>query len=178
MDCSQQELIQALLDARGAQPISFCARTDARALAKDQAKNPNPFSRPVWKIATISAMVNFWYDRGVLRRLKKEGKSPGQFRRGTSWHEPVLVAGRLTPLCRGKNQTDSILYLRVMYLATNAVAFEDANGVSIAASAIERFLPARSEYLNQGLDCALRFKTYRIDGIRWLTLKGQTFHVL
>lgn len=178
MDCSHSELVQVLLASQGAQPISFCARTDARALAKDRAKNPNPFTRPIWKIATVNAMVNFWYDRGVLRRLVKEGKSPSMFRRGTSWHEPVLAAGRLTPLCRGKNKDESILYLRVIYLATLAMSFEDANRAALAPADVAPFLPSRSEYLNQGLDCPLRFKTYRIDGIRTLTLRGQTYRLV
>lgn len=178
MLCSEHELIQLLLSVRGAQPITFTARTDAGVRAKDKNKVPNPHARPIWKIATVNAMVNFWYDRGVLRRLKAEGKSFDSFLRGSSWHLPVLVGNRLTPLCKAKNEKIRDMYLRVMYRSTiGDPAFHDAEGKLLKFEDVAPFLPPRSEYANQGLVCPLIFKTYHVSGIRSLTLKGLNYQI-
>lgn len=174
--CSIDQLVQVLLAIRGAQPITFTARTDAGALAKDKLKNPNPHPRPVWKTATVNGMVNFLYDRGVLRRLKSEGKSVDAFRSGSSWHLPVVVDGRLTPLCTARTEGKRDYYLRVMCLGLiGDPTYHDADGRPVAEADIEPYLRDRTDYANQGLDQPLVFKTYRLAGIRSLTLQGQTY---
>lgn len=174
--CSIDELAHVLLDVCGAQPITFTSRTDAGAKAKDQHGNPNPFARPIWKTATVNAMVNFWFDRGVIRRLQKEKKSINSFHRGSSWHLPVKVGNRLTPLCRAKNPEIRDLYLRVMHLSTTSGPdFHDADGLPLQTPGVEPFLRSRSEYSNQGLDQPLVFKTYSLFSIVAITLQGCTF---
>ena len=172
------ELARVLLNLKGAQPITFTARTDADVRAKDKDKNPNPHPRPVWKTTTVNAMVNFWYEDGVLRRLQKEGKSADDFRRGTSWHEPVMIDGRLTPLCQAKSEQNRNLYLRCMFLATvNGPDYHDNNGQPLTPEAVAPFLKPRSDYSNQGLDAPLVFLTYSLAGILNLTAQGQEYAV-
>lgn len=176
--CSIDELVRVLLATRGAQPITFTARTDAGVRAKDKDKNPNPYPRPIWKTATVNAMVNFWYDRGVYRRLKAEGKSPNAFRQGSSWHDPIMIGKRLTPLCQGKSEENRNFYLRVMCLSTVlGPDYHDAHGQPLTNTDVAPFLKPRNEYRNQGLGAPLVFKTYSLANVTCLTLQGQSYLV-
>jgi hypothetical protein len=174
--CSAEELVRILIDVSGATFVTFTARTDAGVLAKDRTKKPNPHPRPIWKTAVINGMVNFWYDRGVLKRLKAEGKALDAFRSGSSWHLPVMVGNRLTPLCTAKGEKNRDYYLRVMCLApVGAPQYHDADGRPLTEQDVAPYLRAPTDYANQGLDAPLVFKTYHLSGIRSLTMKGLTY---
>lgn len=176
MTCTVSDLVEVLLAIRGAQPVTFTARTDAGVLAKGRDKKPNPHPRPIWKTATVNGMVNFWYDRGVLRRLKAEGKALDAFQSGSSWHLPVVVDGRITPLCTGRKTGSRDFYLRVMCLSlVGDPVYHGADGRLLAAADVEPFLRDPSDYSNQGLDRPLVFKTYRLDGIQSLTIQGRNY---
>lgn len=163
------QVYNLLSPLRGATILSFTARTDARL-----RKTGNPFGK-VYKLSRINALVNFHYDQGVLRRLEKEGKSPDDFKRGESWHEPVLDGDRLTPFCRHK--TTGELYLRVMFLRRLGEAtYITENGSVLVEKDIAQWKTDKKEaYVNQGLNDPLRFVTYKLDGIEEITLDGETF---
>ena len=69
---TRPELVDFLLGIRGAKALAFRATTPV------EVKKGCPY-RDVWKTAVVNGMVNFWYDRGVYRRLATEGKSPDTF---------------------------------------------------------------------------------------------------
>lgn len=172
------ELVQVLLAIRGARPVTFTARTDAGTLAKDRQGNPNPHARPIWKTATVNGMVNFLYDRGVLKRLKAERKSLAAFRSGSSWHLPVLVDGKLTPLCTGRAEDGRVYYLRVMCLRLiGDPLYHDADGKPLAEPDVAPFLRPRTTYRNQGLAEPLVFKTYSLTSLLRLTIDGRTYQL-
>lgn len=175
----QAELASLLLDVQGATPVTFSAVTDADVKAKDQDKNPCPFARPIWKHNRVNGLVCFWYDKAVLRRLAKEGKSEDAFRQGTSWHVPVLLNGRLTPLCQSKSETNRKLYVRFLYVQTiGEPRYLDSHGTEIDKAALLPWLPSRkNNYANQGLDNPVVILTYALDSLREITLNGQTFAI-
>lgn len=198
------EQATAILDnLTGAKIISFVAETDARLrkyssgkseaalkCPSDSVKNSgslspfhgdrsrgriaNPFG-VVYKRAKVNALVNFWYDAAVLRRLEKEGKDDSVFRKGESWHEPVLTAdGKLTPFARHKQTGD--LYLRVVRLGTcGEPEYRTAAGEVVDVGLLEPFLDSKPGYQNQGADDPVIFQTFRLDGIKEITVDGVVY---
>jgi hypothetical protein len=166
----QRDILSVLGTVRGATPITFTAKTDARA-----KKTGNPFALPIRKTSRVNGMINFQYDAGVIRRLEKEGKPLTAFERGESWHELVKDSeGRLTPFCRHKSTGD--LYVRFMLIRRlGEPEFEDGEGNPLTAEQAAPFLPKANEYTNQGLDNPLVFLVYKLDSIRSITVSGETF---
>lgn len=162
-------LAAILSNLTGAKILSFVAETDARL-----KKKGNPFG-PVMKRARVNALVNFWYDAAVVRRLEKEGKDESVFRRGESWHEPVLTPeGKLTPFCRHKTSGD--LYLRVVRLATcGEPEYRTATGEVVDVGLLEAFLDQRPGYMNQGTDDPVVFQTFKLTGIKEITVDGVVY---
>ncbi len=168
---SEAELVQLLSTLRGASFITITAKTDARL-----KKTGNPHGK-VWKVNRVNVCVNFQYDQGVLRRLEKEGKSEEDFRKGESWHTPVLTDdGKLTPFC-SHNKTGQ-LYLRCQRLATiGEAAYFTEGGVELTRADVCDFLPKSSTYENQGLDKPLEFLVYGLEGIVEVVVAGVTYVV-
>lgn len=126
-------------------------------------KTNNPYIGKVFKVSKYGAVVNFHYDAGVLRRLEKEGKSADDFKKGESWHEPVLTQdGKLTPFCQHKKTGEK--YLRVQRLNGHS-RYVDEKGRFFAKSKIEPFLQESSSYANQGLDNPLVFLTLKLSNV-------------
>lgn len=167
----EAEIFAILAETKGAKIVSFTARTDARL-----KKTGNPY-KGVVKVQRVNALVNFHYDAGVLRRLEKEGKSPDDFKKGTSWHVPVLGKdGELTPFCQHPKTGE--YYLRICCLKRLEATYEDQDGVVLTREQIAEWLPAANGYENQGLDDPLVFLTFKLSGIEQLTVDGVTHHVV
>jgi hypothetical protein len=171
------ELVQKLLALKGATFIGLLTDTDPR-LQKGGGRNGKPanpwYKAGVRKVSRVNICVNFQYDAGVLRRLKKEGKNPDDFERGESWHQPIMRAdGTMTPLSQHKKKPDR-LYVRCMMLNADS-RFVLPNGEEIDRADLETWLPARSEYKNQGLDKPLIFTVYGVDNIVEATFNEVTY---
>jgi hypothetical protein len=153
----------------GAKIVSFVAETDARL-----KKRGNPFGKVV-KRARVNALLNFWYDAAVVRRLEKEGKDESVFRRGESWHEPVLTAdGKLTPFARHKGTGD--LYLRVVRLGTcGEPEYRAQDGSVVDVSSLKPFMDERPGYTNQGTDDPVVFQTFKLSGLKEITVDGVVY---
>ncbi len=157
-----------LMGIKGSQFVSIIANTEPR-----MRKTNNPYIGRVRKIARVNGIVNFHYDEGVLRRLEKEGKSAEDFRKGESWHEPVVTEnGSLTPFCRHK--TSGELYLRLMLNNLTSEYIDVVNNHTVDEKDIAPFL-VKNGYDNQGLDQPLRFLTYKMDSIKVVSANGKTF---
>lgn len=176
---THNDLIQTLLDTKGATVITFTANTNPKAYAKNQqTKSPNPYARPFQKINTVNGIVNFHYCKGVLRRLKKEGKSESDFRQGTSWHTPLILNGKLTPLCLSKNEQNQNTYVRFMFLRRiGNPTYLDKNHRPLDYNNIQDFLPEPSTYENQGLTRPLIFLTYNILNITNVTINKKSYTI-
>ena len=155
---TQSEIFGALSDIKGAKIIGLTTITPPK-----MRKTGNPHFGKVHKLSRVAVMVNFNYDAGVVRRLIKEGKSVDDFKRGESWHEPVLTPeGHLTPFC--KHKTTGEMYLRVVRLGGRS-RFIDDKGRFFPKSEIEPFLQDQDGYKNQGLDNPVVFLTIKLSNV-------------
>ena len=108
---TEQQIIEKLLELKGATPLSFVAQTDPRLNKTSRKdKSANPWLGHVVKVAKVNGMGLFFYDAGVLRRLEKEGKSSDEFRKGQAYHMPILTAdGKLTALAIHKADAAAVV---------------------------------------------------------------------
>lgn len=167
---SRSELVDMLMNKKGATIATFVMQTEPK-----MRKTNNPYYGKVKKISRVNVMLNFHYDEGVKRRLVKENKSISGFKQGTSWHEPVLSGGLLTPFCR--HRQNGSLYVRCMELNRLASSYRDAAGNEVDYTDIEPFLQKSKSYSNQGLDNPLVFLTYKVDSIKYITINKHTYRI-
>lgn len=127
-------------------------------------KTDNPYYGKVRKNSRYNGQVNFHYDPAVIRQLEKEGKSPDCFRKGESWHEPVIREdGTLTPFCQHKKNGKR--YLRFRILNTIDSEYVDDNNNRIEKSELEKYLQESGGYANQGTDNPVRIITVDLDNV-------------
>jgi len=163
------------MECRGATIVGMVCRTEPK-----MRKTGNTFAGNCFKISHVNGMLNFNYDGNVLARLAKEGKSPEDFSKGESWHEPVKRNdGTLTPLCRHKRNNK--FYLRFRLLNVSETKYEQSDGTPIDKSQIDPFLPDRSNaYANQGVDAGeeIKFVVYGLETIQQITIDKVTYSVI
>ena len=180
---STDKLVEMLMLEKGANIITFthCATMSksGKMVQKDrETKVANPYWDDCFKTQDANGMINFHYDKGVLRRLEKEGKSADDFKQGESWHQPILrTDGTLTPFCSKKSDPRQI-YIRFMLNASNNVRYHTANGQKIETENVKPYLAKRSDYANQGLDKPLIFQVWGIDDVTEITLNGQKYQII
>lgn len=171
---TEAELVALLSSIRGAKAIGLTVETDARL-----KKTGNLFGN-VSKVSRISALVNFHYDTGVLRRLEAEGKSPDEFRKGTSWHVAVLTEDdKLTPFCQ--NPKTGELYLRVQLTGRGETRYFTQEGKEVTETEIEPWLPKKENaYENQGTSEGNRlvFLTYKLSSVVNITVDDESYDVV
>lgn len=167
---NQQQLVGILMGVLGAKAVSFSAKTKANV-------RKTPYG-DIFKLSRVNGMVGFQYDDGVVRRLAKEGKTDADFRRGESWHEPVVDdQGRLTPLCVNK-KSDGKGYLRFMYRKTlGEPRYFGADGEELTQSQVEPYLRKSSNYENQCLDKPLEIKVYALENLLSISVDGQSYEM-
>lgn len=171
---TRQQLADYLFGIQGSSFIGMTVETEPT-----MRKTGNPYAGRVRKINRVNGLVNFYYEEGVLRRLEKAGKSPDDYKKGESWHEPVLNAeGKLTPLCRHK--TKGTEYLRFQLTKAETPTYLDQNDQEVPVEVLEPFMPEKRAYSNQGLDEGeeLKILTYSLDSIRRISVKGEDIEVI
>jgi len=176
---TQKQLVEMLYGMVGAKMATVITETepsDHRKNAIDKSGAVNPYYKRTLKTQRNNVTLGFHYDEGVLRRLAKEGKDAEAFTAGTSWHEPVKNAGRMTPLCEHKTHKGEY-YLRVMLNDTLSTDYRTTDGDPIDAAELAPFMPPKNGYHNQGLDKPLIITTYKVSGIRALTVNGTDYIV-
>ncbi len=168
---TELDLVALLSEIRGARAIGLTVETDARL-----RKTGNPYG-PVTKVSRVNVQVNFHYDANVLKRLAAEGKDADEFKKGTSWHAPVLTEdGKLTPFCQ--NPKTGELYLRVQLLGRGETRYFTAEGTEVYEGELEPWLPKESAYANQGCDNPLEFRVYKLSGILEVRVGGDQYTVV
>jgi len=150
-----------------------------KMVQKDRkTKIANPYWGDCFKTQDANGMINFHYDKGVLRRLEKEGKTADDFKQGESWHNPIIRPdGTLTPFCSHKADPRKI-YIRFMLNASNNVRYHTANGKKIETENVKPFLAKRSDYANQGLEKPLIFQVWGIDDVTHMTINKQRYQIV
>jgi hypothetical protein len=166
---SRKELVGILLRcSNGASAISFLARTDARC-------RKNPFGK-IFKVSKFNGMVNLNYTKTVERARIKEGKTP-EFRKGESWHEPVVPEGKLTPLCVHKHDNDKAYLRFIIESVIGEPIFFTEGGDEVSKDQIKDYLQKRSGYQNQGLENPRRFITVDVANILEISIDGDQYQV-
>lgn len=171
------EMIELLMEQRGATFITFTH--DASMSSTDKMrKTDNPFFGDCFKKQKVNGQVNFHYDDAVLRQLEREGKSPDDFKKGESWHEPIIRAdGTLTPLCRHKKDPRKV-YLRFRLMAVCDMQYHNRSGDVLNTEAVKAFVKERSDYANQGTEKKIVFNVWGLDDIRYLKMDGVEYRVV
>ena len=159
------DIFADMLALKGATFVSIIAVTEPK-----MRKTGNPFHGVAVKVASVNGQVNFDYAGAVERARVKEGEAP-EFEQGTSWHEPYMRDGRLTPFCKHKSKDE--YYLRIRRLSGSSIIINRNTGVEIPKDEIEPFLQVSSR-TNQGLDKPVEFLTYGLNTIKAVTCAGQT----
>lgn len=181
---STDDFVKMLMTEKGANIIGFthCTTMSKSGKMVQKDRNDKSVRNPYWndcfKTQDVNGMINFHYDKGVLRRLEKEGKSADDFKQGESWHQPIIrTDGSITPFCCKKSDPRQI-YLRFMLNASNNVRYHTANGKTIETENVKPFLAKRTDYANQGLDKPLIFQVWNIDDITRITINGQRYQIV
>lgn len=165
------DLIALLSGIRGAKAIGLTVETDARL------KKTGNLLGKVTKVSRINVLVNFHYDAGVLRRLAAEGKSPDDFKRGTSWHVPVLTEeGGLTPFCNHPKTGE--MYLRACLQGRGETRYFTQDGTEVSEAALEPWLPSEPTYANQGCENVLEFRVYKLSNVMEIRVDGQEYLIV
>lgn len=167
---TKNKLVEMLKGVHGSTFVGLVTRTDPKMRVTN-----NPYKDlGIKKVRHISGIVNFKYEDGVNRRLEKEGKE-ADFVAKDNWHEPVIVDGKLTPLCKHKTKDD--YYIRISERNSKSF-FVDSKGNEVAKSLLDPWLPKVSSYNGQGLDNPLEFKTLGLDSIESIQINNETLIVV
>lgn len=189
---TERQLRDILIARSGSAFISVLARYDMSAGKNPKMrKTDNPFFGNCFKVAETRGGVTFDYDAGVARRLVGEGKDTDEHRKGTSWHLPVLVNGKLSPLAVHKADVTAPdgtvdygmlndatrVYLRYRFDASISSRFEKSDGTPLPSDAVKPFVKESSDYGNQGLEDPLRFQLVAFSNIVSLTIDGTVYFI-
>lgn len=170
---TRNRLVEMLKDVIGSTFITFTAETTPK-----MNKTNNPYFGKVTKVAVVNGNVCFDYQKGVERRLEKEGKDKGDWTPGKSWHVPVMNGDSVTPLCVSEKDPNKF-YIRFSLVNAIQAEYRLEDGTILPKSSIEPYLPAKSDYSNQNLseENTLKIMTYGIDSIRTIRMNGETYVV-
>jgi hypothetical protein len=174
--------------------ISLIARYNASErgmILKGGRKADNPFWGKLFKVSRQMGGVCFDYASGVERRLVKEGKDEDDWRRGESWHVPIVyVPNILTPVCVNKScvtAADGRIDLGLLNDKTpwylrfrkdkSESHWELADGTRVDAEAVKPWLVKRGHYKNQNLRKPLAFETIIPENLIEITVNGTVYLV-
>lgn len=165
----RKQLESHLLDIKGAKLVGLISTTEPR-----MRKTGNPYVGTV-KVADRRVLLNFNYDDAILRRLISEGKDPDTFVGGSSWHVPMTLDGRLTPLAMHKNDANKH-YLRCEDRGLNESFYVSPTGDVVNPNDLQPFIQT-SGYNNQGLDRELKFLCFDMNNVIAVTDNKVTYLV-
>jgi hypothetical protein len=163
----KDNIVNELDKMRGATFVTVVVNTEPR-----MRKTGNPFYGKIRKISRYNGQVNFQYDGAVERQLAKEGKSVDDFRRGESWHVPVIREdGTLTPFCQHKSNGTKYLRFRMLNVIESKYVMSD--GSPVDESEVREYLQQGNNYANQGTDNPVKIITVALDNVESLTANGK-----
>jgi len=183
-----EQLMEVLGKLRGATPITFTHCTtmskSGKMVQKDRETKQikNPYWGDCFKSQVANGMVNFHYDKAVLRKLAAKGLNADVFKQGKSWHMPIIRDdGTLTPFRYNKKDVAKTPnYFAFKLERSTDVHYHTANGTPIDTDSVKPFLAKRSDYKNQGLaeDDVVIFQVWGIYDVTAATINGQRYQIV
>ena len=183
-----EQLMEVLGKLRGATPITFIHCTTMSKSGKmvqklrDDHSVKNPYWGDCFKTQTANGMVNFHYDKAVLRKLAKKGLDASVFRQGDSWHMPIIRDDdTLTPFRYNKKDVAKAPnYIAFKLERSSDVHYHTANGQKIVTENVKPFFAKRSKNKNQGLaeEDVVKFNVWGIEDITHMTINGQKYQIV
>jgi hypothetical protein len=183
-----EQLMEVLGNLRGATPITFTHCTtmskSGKMVQKDRKDKSvkNPYWGDCFKSQVANGMVNFHYDKAVLRKLAKKGLNADVFKQGKSWHMPIIRKdGTLTPFrYNKKDENKTPNYFAFKLERSTNVKYQTANGTPIDTDSVKPFLCERSDYANQGLaeNDVIIFQVWGINDVTAATINGQRYRIV
>ena len=171
------QLYALLYNQKGATIVTFLSDTIPRMNQKSkQLGIRNPHYGNLRCLTVVNGMINFSYSKAVRGRLIKEGKDPKTFQLGQSWHENVLKNGKITPIYVHK-KNKNMWYMGVMILRELRKRYVTYDGEDISIEDISPFLQSGGNYLSQGLQKPVIFKTYALNSIKEIVVNKNKYLV-
>lgn len=206
---TRNELRTLLLAQTAATLVSMVCVTepDMRATSKDGNANPYRIGKgkaailTIGKVNKVNGSIAGRYERIVENRLEREiiaermaeGLPPlppaeleaeiqARFRKGESWHRPIMAADGPTCLSVNKKDADDngSAYVRFIFKAKGEAEYlQYADGATVEADKVNPYLAERSDYGNQGLsdDNKVRFVVYAIENIVEIAINGERYRI-
>ena len=179
---TQKQLKDLLMECVGAKAMTFTASTEPEMYQKinpDGAIIYNPYWNRARRITKTNVMVGVKYIPAVERQLEREDKPLESFQKGTSWHQPILNNGKMTPLCTNKNSPGKKIYLRAKREKMLTCKYiNPLTGRPIPKERIEPFIKMKRSYENQGTDKKIELYTVDLANILEVKIDKETFKIV
>lgn len=206
---TRNELRTLLLAQTGATIVSLVSVVEPDLRAKNDGGERNPFMAglklaegfTIAKTNKATGRIDTDYNNEVENQLRKEiiaermaanmpplptdeleAEIDSRFRKGTSWHRPIMAAnGRPTPLSVNKKDgenDDGAAYLRIIVSAegdSEYLKYED--GATVATEEVKPFEQKKKPYVNQGTKEPRQIRTYGLENIVEFTMNGERYRV-
>lgn len=160
---TRERLADMLKGVKGATFASIVADTDARL--KGGKSGPYAGTR---KVSVVNVTLNAGYEKAVNRQLVREGETADFEAKDRQWGEHVESC----PLIENKGK----LYLQGICNAVYSVTFLHKGRV-VAKEQLTEFLPTKSDASHQGTDKEIVVRSWGLDSIKEITLKGERYQV-
>ena len=141
---------------------------DCKVLVKMRKTN-NPYFGKVYKFYSVNSISNANYERAVNRQREREGKETDFETLPRVWGERV---GK-SPVIQHKGQFYFAIHVKTL---TSDVTYKDVNGNIVEKESIAPFLPKKSPS-RQGVENEIIVRTYKIESILKMRMKGATYIV-
>jgi hypothetical protein len=163
------ELVDLLMESRGAKFVTLETRTEPRLLAKHPLTGtPNPHRGNVVKISRVNGMIGWQYESSVNRQRAREGMTDDFEAMRRAWGR--RISG--TPLV----EHDGRYYVELKVERSLGHRYETLDGWPVEASSVEVYLPTRRPG-RQGVQREVVLRDYAIENIVSIKMNGTTFFV-
>lgn len=208
----RNELRSLLMAQTTSAIISMVCITEPDMRAKNENGELNPFRIGkgktaeiiIGKVNKVNGNIAGRYERIVENRLQREiiaerieaNQPPlsaeelekeiqARFRKGESWHQPIMADDGPTCLSINKKYAEDAAnapaYLRFIFKAAGTPEYlRYQNGETVGNDEVSPFLSERSDYSNQGLsdENKVRFVVYAIENIVEIAINGERYRIL
>jgi hypothetical protein len=136
-------------------------------------KTDNPYMG-VKKLSDVAIMLNTEYETGVINQLKREGKSPTEYEKGENTmpleygdNNSFVGYFKGKPVIQYRPNTNSKPETRYFF-----------NGVEIAKTKLEPFLPVSKKAENQGTEKEILWRKVYLENVKQLKFQGEIYEII
>jgi hypothetical protein len=152
----QPALVDMLMKNKGATAVTLVTRTETTLPC-------------VYKVARVNGMIGFRYENSVNNQLDREGKEADFVAKPRKWG--THIEG--TPLVEHKGN----YYLELKVENSLDYRYESIAGIELDKDEINKQLPPKKSYPNQGTDKAIILRDYKVENILSMTYRGHCYLV-